>query len=454
MSVLKNIIRKLVPAICLIPLLVGTAGYLVWGERITDALYASFALYFTNPVSDAYNGCIEFTRWTAPMVTATAILCALKNVWDHIRWRLNLLCREDSVAVYSDEDLSITFDKGTQAIYPGDSFQGYARNHIILFSSDQKSLQFYEEHQEQMKKKTVYIGLKELELGLLKEMSHVTLFDVSGSIARLLWKQIALWKSKKENLSVVIYGNSPLAQNILSVGLQLNLFSLEQHITYSMVSDNGYFQIKHHDMELMNSDEIRYYRPDQQQLWDVISDADVVIIADRMPLDFLQTVVVKAGGHSVYYYSPEEGDASEYISFRNLVLFGRNTEVFTDKNIRRQNLIQKAIELNKHYAEKYNAEKEWNNLSGFFKASNISSADYGEVIAVLSQTVSDDVLAQMEHIRWCRFYYLNYWKYGVPENGKNKDTQQRIHKDLVAYDQLTEAEKAKDLEAIKISRNR
>lgn len=450
---MKNIMKKLVPAICLVPLIAGTAGYLVWGERVTDALYASFALYFTNPVSDAYNGYIEFSRWTAPLVTATAILYVFKNVWDNIRWRLHLLCREDSVAVYSDEDLSVAFDQGTQAIYPGDTFQGYARNHIIMFSSDQKSLLFYEEHRQQLEKKAVYIGLKELELGLLKEMNQVTLFDVSGSISRLLWKRIALWKSKKEKLSVVIYGNCPLAQNILSVGLQLNLFSLKQQITYYMVSDNGYFQRKHQGMELMNSDEIRYCRPDEEQIWDVISDADVVIIADRIPTDFLQTVIVKSGGDSVYYYSPEEGDVSEYISFRNLVLFGRNSEVFTDKNIRRQDLIRKAIELNQHYAELYHAEKEWNNLSGFFKASNISSADYGEVIADLSETVSDDVLAHLEHIRWCRFYYLNYWKYGVPENGKNKDTEQRIHRDLVAYDQLTEEEKAKDMEAIKISRN-
>ena len=111
--------KRLVPVICLVPLIVGAVGYLLSGEWVSDALYASFGLYFTNPVSDAYNGCIEFARWTAPLVTATAILCALKSVWDRIAWRIAGLAR-DSVAVYTDEDIKVRFDRGTRAIYPGE----------------------------------------------------------------------------------------------------------------------------------------------------------------------------------------------------------------------------------------------------------------------------------------------------------------------------------------------
>ena len=95
---MKEIFRKLIPVICLVPLVVGMVGYLLSGEWISNALYASFALYFTNPVSEAYNGCIEFARWTAPLVTATAILCVLKSVWDGLAWRVTGLAR-DSVAV-------------------------------------------------------------------------------------------------------------------------------------------------------------------------------------------------------------------------------------------------------------------------------------------------------------------------------------------------------------------
>lgn len=201
----------------------------------------------------------------------------------------------------------------------------------------------------------------------------------------------------------------------------------------------------------MNADEICYYQTEDEQIWDVISDADVVIIADQIDLGVFQAIAVRAGGSRIYYYSPDEGDAAEYLSFARLIPFGRNKTVLTDENIRRQKLIQKAIALNAQYAEKYHTEPDWNALPGFLKASNISSADYGEVIAKLSEWVPCEEFAELEHIRWCRFHFLNYWKYGVPADGRRKDEVRRIHRDLVAYDRLDEEERAKDAEMIRAS---
>ncbi len=451
---MKNRLKKFIPVICLIPFLAGAAGYQIAGERFTDSLYSSFALYFTNPVSDAYNGYIEFSRWTAPLVTATAILCILKNVWNNLFWRLSLLCQEDSAAVYSDEAIRIQFDQGTKAIYPGDEFKPYAKEHLILFSSDERSLAFYEAHKSQFEKKPVYIGLKDLELGLVREVRGVTLFDINGSIARLLWKNIALWKSDQKAWNIVIYGSNPLAQEIMSAGLQLNLFSLKQSIKYHYISENLFFQIKHPHMPLMNEDEITYYETRDPGIWEVISHADRIIVAEQIPLDVLQTIVVKANNKIVYYYSPEEGDGGDYIAFKTLIPFGRKTELFTDENIRRQRLIRNAVERNRQYAEAYHSEKDWNHLSGFLQLSNISSADFGEVLLSLPSDVSDEELAELEHIRWCRFHYLHYWQYGVPEHEKSKDEERRIHKDLVPYHQLKYEEKEKDMATVRAFRKK
>lgn len=60
-------------------------------QRFSNALYSAFVLYSGSPVSDAYNLYIEIARWSAPLVTATAILCALQNVWQSIRNRVHLL---------------------------------------------------------------------------------------------------------------------------------------------------------------------------------------------------------------------------------------------------------------------------------------------------------------------------------------------------------------------------
>ena len=54
--------KKVLTVLALVPLVLGTIGYIFSGERITNAIYAAFALYFTNPISDAYNVYIEIAR--------------------------------------------------------------------------------------------------------------------------------------------------------------------------------------------------------------------------------------------------------------------------------------------------------------------------------------------------------------------------------------------------------
>jgi len=151
---LKEIIKKHIFILAIIPLLIGTIGYMRVGIMFSNALYSSFALYFTNPISDAYNIYIEIARWTAPLVTATTILYVIKDVWSSINCRISTFNRNDSVAVYSDENCNISVGKGTRVIYPGNKFKSYTNSCIILFSDDKKNLKFYEEH----KRTTIYRG--------------------------------------------------------------------------------------------------------------------------------------------------------------------------------------------------------------------------------------------------------------------------------------------------------
>ena len=170
---------------------------------------------------------------------------------------------------------------------------------------------------------------------------------------------------------------------------------------------------------------------------------------DLVSAEMLQTIAVKTEEGKLYYYSPVGGDMGEYMAFGKPAAFGRNEEIFTDENIRRQKLIQAAMALNGQYAEKYGTEKDWNRLSGFLKSSNISSADFHQVLKELASSVPEEELAELEHIRWGRFYSLNYWKQGSPEGGGRKDDARRIHRDLVPYSTLSEEEKEKDRDVVK-----
>jgi len=444
----KELLKKALPLFSLIPLIIGTIGYRILGDTFSNCLYAGFALYFTNPISDAYNGFIEFARWTAPLVTVSAILCILKNVWNNIIWRFKGFSK-DSVVVYSDDIIKIQFNASREAVYAGEKFKRYFKSHIILFSSDDKSLKFFEENRKALKNKSVYIGLRDLEQGLLKNFENVIIFDVNRTISRVLWKNIGLWKQKKEHINIVIYGNGALSRQILSTGLQLNLFSKNQRIKYHFITDNSSFELRHKGLNLMNGDKVVYHTAESDKAWKVIRLADIVIVTDKFDCDLFQNIIINAQG-KVYYYSPNRGDMGDCLDFGSIFPFGRDEEIFTDDNIRNEKLIDKAKKLNENYA-KVNPEKgmTWEKLSGFLKESNISLADYTEVLSELLGSAKETELAELEHIRWCRFYYLNYWKYSEQRNNKK-----RLHNDLKPFGELSEIEKAKDFATVEMAKKK
>lgn len=446
---MKELLKKFFSLLFAVPFVIGTIGYLLAGERITDAFYGSIALYLVSPISDAYNGWIEVARWLAAFVTATAVLSLLKEVGQNMKWKIDCWSK-NSVAVYSDKDIDILFDKEIKAIYPGERFEQNAKSQMILFSSDKQSLEFYEKYKKRWKENIVNIGFREFDVGLLNIPENVRVFDINGAIARSLWKKIRLWENGQKAMDIVIYGNSILTEKIISYGLQMNLFSKDQRITYHIFSEELCFQEKHPNLELQNNDTLVFYENVSHDMWQIVKNADIAILADEVSIQMLELFAVNLPEKKVYYYSPEAGDAGSYIAYGQLEAFGRNVDIFTDENIRRQKLEQSAMELNMTYAEQYGGEADWNKLSCFTRSSNISTADYMEVVKELLGHVPEEELANLEHICWCRFHFLNYWRAGSLENGKSKDTEKRIHKDLVLYEQLSDEEKEKDRDIIRL----
>lgn len=453
---MKKQINKIWPVIVALPLVVGAIGYYKVGNTFSNSLYAGFTLYFTNPVSDDYNGWIEFARWTAPIVTVSAILCALKSGWNNIVWRVLAFCEKESVAVYTDMPVRIKFEKNKHAVYPGEDFKKYFDTHIIMFGTDEKNFRFYEENQKELAAKKVVIATKELESGILKDLKHekVKLFDTNYAISKLLWKKISLWNRGGIDYDVAICGSGALARQILAQGLQLNLFSKSQSVKYHLISDNEIFKIRHPQFGTQNKDEIIYHKKDSSDAWKSIREADIVIVAEVSSSDNIQNIIVN-NKKEVYYYSPSAGDIGTQLDFVcRIIPYGRNEEIFTYDNVGEEKLLQKAKAAHNSYVEgeldklengkqpKPINLKAWQELSYFVKSSNISKVDYDEVRDELEANgrISKIESAEFEHIRWWRFYQLNYWEYD-----EHRDDNNRKHDCMKPFEQLSSDAQAKDI---------
>lgn len=439
--------KKFIPVLGAVPFILGFLGYYKAGVPITNALYGAFTLYFSSPSAEGYNGFIEVARWTAPATTITTVTYMLQNAWEKLTWFVESRAK-DSIAVYAETDFSIADYVGKPVIYAGKKIIPKARSQILLFKTDRENIEFYEANKKQFQNKDVYIGIREIELGFFKDAKAV-FFDINGTIARLLWKEIKIWTLGKNKVTVVIYGDSVLGQSILSAGLLINLFHVDQQVEYTFITDCHSYERKHKDMELWNADRIFYVSKEDRTVDEILESADIVIVADEVSLDTLQTICVCTRCKEIYYYAPNKNPISELLHMESLHPFGKNEQIFSNENIRQENMLAGAKELHQQYKEKHGSAENWGNLSGFLKWSNISAADYLDVMKQLKPGAGDEMLAQLEHIRWSRFYTLNYWSYGTPKDGKNRDETLKIHKCLVRYDELTQEEKEKNRDVVK-----
>ena len=496
----------------LLPMFLGTWGYIIENIPVNDALYGTFSLYYVNPSTDTVNPLVEFARWAAPVCTAFIIGKLIADgLWSAVMWivcRFMKILHRKIAAVYSDdEEAEVYLDSRKYfVVYPERKFLTYADVNIIMLGSDKESIEFLHKHIGKARKHRFYVGLRELETNLLKETdedekisgAQLAYFDICGSAAMELWDNAALWKKDRgDEHTVTVFGSGALGQNILNYGLTMNLFSKEQKIRYNMIVTEGMYHIRHADLDkkLMNGDNVTFIDVgDSKAFVSALTASDIVIIAEDASAEILQTVcAVCTDKHKeIWCYARSRESLAGYFEMRKINIFGCDKDIFNERNIFRSRIMRNAADINWAYALKNDAQKAeelrglysspkmsrvlnstinemkndpeqsdtdlrgkavdilcadhlWRELSGYFKWSNISSAKYKEIIAVLRKErgYEEEQLAEFEHIRWCRFMFLNFWNYA----GK-RDNGSKLHRDLVPFGKLDDDEKSKDIENI------
>lgn len=456
-------------AMLAVPLLLGVSGLMAAGEVFPNALFYSICMYTMNYQDVPPNLLVEIGRWLAPLATASGVLLAVTVLRQRLRayWRY---WRGDSVAVYGPEGekAALLAQLGRRGLDGGERIVRAHR--YVLLGED--SMAFYLQNRKRLENQAVYLQYSALPTQAVSSPT-LRLFCPEEIAARLFWKERNLYElsaARGHRLNIVFLGFGCLGENLLTYGLQDNIFAPDQTIAYHIFGADGQYAATHTQLDRIGDPVVFYDEPWYARL-PLIEQADVVLVlAQDGLLSLLRSLLLATVRPRFYVFAADSAGLDLLEGQERLTVVPWLEGTLTPEYIFSDTLYHRAKRINLRYAHIYsgieendeNMQAEWEKLDSFTRGSNISAADYHEMrlamLASMGVTAKDAVaeparlewLSELEHIRWCRYHYLNNWRVGTPENGKNKDAQQRIHADLLAYAELTDGEKEKDRENIRV----
>lgn len=468
----KMIIESKIILLC-IPLVVGLAGLaLMAGEPFTDALFHCICMYVLNYQETPANGFVELARWTAPLAAVGGVVMAITAARD---WLHNFFryCRGKSIAVFGPETekRELLARLGKRGINVKDRFV-FAQRYILL-DDEAKNFNFYDRYREVLKGHDVYLRCRPLQAhSIVSRNLHP--FCPEEMAARLFWKKRYMYNVSKNcghQMQIVFLGFGALGEELLHYALLNNIFSPTQRIEYHIFGNGDTFSAIHTGLASI-SDPVEFHQEAWHTQLSLLEQAQALIVLEQEnQLTLLEDLLLATTRSGIDVFVADRTIMELFAAQKRLELFYWIQEVQKPEYILNDMLIEQAKRIHLHYASIYdgvpekdeNMEKEWQKLDdAFLRYSNISAADYHEVrlkmLASMGQPADVqqlspellDLLAELEHIRWCRHHYLNNWEFGIPENGTRKDPQKRIHADLLPFEKLSDVEREKDRESVRL----
>lgn len=410
-----------------------------------DAVYSSIKLYSGSTESGIpVGGLLELARFLALAATLSVLVGALDKMTDVINWFK--LLTPGATVVYGTSSCA---NHVLESLNPRIRIRGdcklikNASRYVLMFPNDAENLEFYNRNYEWLKDKNVYIMLENISRQNI-ENPRITVFSIAENCARQYWRNYPVSGSEK----IAIIGFENVGQNILLYGLQMNLIDPGQHFEYHIYGDGRTFRREHTELEQMKPDEIVFH-DDGVYGFAELSDFDRIILCgsrdENCNIEAVSRLLELApDSRQVHIYAPNGDIVTNLFGGERLVCFGAAEETAAADIIFNERSMEAARRQHEFYFKKYGGTP-WEKLDSFKRYSNVSSSDYMFVIdRLLEQGVSEEKVAELEHIRWCRYHYIHNWKYAP-----NTDSAKRLHNCLVPFSQLSEEEKLKDIEAIK-----
>ncbi len=410
-----------------------------------DSVYASIKLYSGSTESGiAVGGVLQTARFLALAATLSILINVLNKMNDVLN-RLKLF-NPNSTVVYGDSSHAGYIYESlnpVSRIRGEEKFINNASRYLLMFSSDTGNLEFYNRNYKSLKDKNVYIMLEDISRQNI-ENSLITVFSIAENCARQYWKKYPVTQNEK----IAVIGFENIGQNILLYGLQINLIAPEQHFEYHIYGDGTGFRREHTELSQMAPDEIIFH-DDGIYEFKEMADFDRIIVCGGKDENYNVTIVSKLlvsapVSHPIYIYAPSGDIVTNLFGSNRLICFGTAKETASAEIIFNEASVEAARRQHEFYFKQYGGVP-WEQLDSFKRYSNVSSSDYMYTIdRLLEKGVPLEKIAELEHMRWCRYHYIHNWRYG-----EDTDQNKRIHNCLIPFSELTNAEKVKDIEAIK-----
>lgn len=466
-----------------------------------DALYCSFSLYFINILVQPYssslvgNILIHICRFYSPLVTLTGVALLFFNFLSILKNKIREHSKY-SVVIYSDEDNIAAIDFWKRLKYGILSANNKinkpikyrsAKNHIIMFDNDIDNLTFYAQHKSEMKG-NIRIQLDSLNfinLGTFTDSkrenvnndNNVAFFSKYEIIAREFWLNLNnlayIASAENKNINIAIPTFNTLGKKIFETGLLCNIYSKEQRIEYHIFDDNSLNKSRYSNFNTMNNDEICFHSiSDLGNNKELLNNMDLIILTGENELKLLDYLILFTSPKTkIFIYMPNNTDISLFYNKTQgenvrILSFGHPSDIYNVANTLNFDSYEIAKRLNYIYEKKLKYTNElinnlknqydnklqnevdeyWSKLNNYHKSSSISQGEYIKSVNKLLELLKEnnkkidlEQLAEFEHIRWCRFHFLDNWSYA-----EEKNTTLKRHNCLIPFNQLDDNIKGYD----------
>lgn len=470
----------IVPAAIVI---IGVEEYMRLGKNFYDALLLSLKLLKVELGPLPPSILLEIARWLGIIFFFSLIYSAI-TIFVRSGIVVFRTKRDDAVAVHGDSPYASVLLKalGRRGVKSDSSLVFKAPVQVILFARDEDSIAFYQKNADKLRKaREVHLCLN-LPIKPRAESDKLFVTNISEIRAIGYWREHYCEHSER----IALIGSGPQAEAVLYWSLLTNINDDKTGSEYHVYGDFGRFRAIYDNIPEM----IASYGGERISFYDKwYSDTEFIRSADRVILcgdtnsNIENAALMSEMGISCPMHLFAENVSVSLMAGGNVSVVG----TLTEKNACEMLLMDEMHKAGKichasymlissagegshvthddvlRFAETPEFADSWKRLDAFTRSSNYAAAIHDPVKYILlvqegiSPGESDDLsraydglsqqikdrLQEIEHIRWCRFHFLNHWK--APADGSRvKDRKNRTHPSLVAYDKLSREEKDKD----------